>query len=256
MIHAKGYRAASHSMVYKHFWYTFEARPPFRVMGASRPFNLPSQLNGTPPSIQFATGLQLVQTGGDSAGAKLIASYGEMDCVATLAVFDLAQTVDSASGRGVHGPAAPLLRLLLVLRPDPQSALRLHQMLPFLRSACGEAWKDEPLARHLLTVAVGAGCDAERTGLPPGLGAALRAARARVVCLACSWDTVRSRADVEPDAAWAARVVDQIMCELVPAAVPLKGRPGLKSARPAVADRVTARLTVLREVAGALAASK
>jgi hypothetical protein len=56
LFNKKGSRTATHAMVYKHFWYTFEARPPFRVMGASRPFTLPSQLNATPPSIQFATG--------------------------------------------------------------------------------------------------------------------------------------------------------------------------------------------------------
>ena len=35
--------------------YTFEPAPPFRLLGVSSPFTLPSQLD-SPPSIQFATG--------------------------------------------------------------------------------------------------------------------------------------------------------------------------------------------------------
>lgn len=193
--------------------------------------------------------------GGSGSSAKLVASYGEMDCVATLAAFDLAQAVNSAHARSNTGPAAPLLRLLLVLRPDPQSLIRLRQMLPFLRSAVngGEVENvNEPPARHLLTVAVGAGYDTERTGLPAGLVAALTAARARVVCLACSWDKIRSRADAEPEAAWAARVVGEIMCEIVPAAPPVKGPPGSKPAKRAAEDRAAARRAMMVEVAGAL----
>ena len=54
----KGARTATSSMVYKHFWYTFEAAPPFRIVGVSSPFTLPTQLPKRPP-IQFATGLLL-----------------------------------------------------------------------------------------------------------------------------------------------------------------------------------------------------
>ena len=52
----KGGKTATSTMMYKHFWYVFETRPPFAVLGASLPFTLPSQL-GEAPSIQFATGL-------------------------------------------------------------------------------------------------------------------------------------------------------------------------------------------------------
>ena len=51
----KGARTATSSMVYKHFWYTFEAAPPFRIVAVSSPFTLPTQLPKRPP-IQFATG--------------------------------------------------------------------------------------------------------------------------------------------------------------------------------------------------------
>ena len=36
-------RTATSATVYKHFWYTFEPRPPFRILGASTPFTLPSR---------------------------------------------------------------------------------------------------------------------------------------------------------------------------------------------------------------------
>ena len=37
----KGRATATSKMVYKHFWYAFEAHPPFAVLGASLPFTLP-----------------------------------------------------------------------------------------------------------------------------------------------------------------------------------------------------------------------
>ena len=74
----KGTRTATSSMMYKHFWYAFEARPPFALLGTSLPFTLPTQMAGA-PSIQFATGLLY-----RPHTHELIVSYGEMDCHATL----------------------------------------------------------------------------------------------------------------------------------------------------------------------------
>ena len=87
----KSSRTATQRMVYKHFWrtseaeeaaisltmwsptswvarYTFEDAPPFRVIGTSTPFSLPTQ-RAQVPSIQFATGLQRTLNG------------SELDCV-------------------------------------------------------------------------------------------------------------------------------------------------------------------------------
>ena len=79
-------------MMYKHFWYAFEAHPPFAVLGASTPFTLPSQLPVT-PSIQFATGL-LYRPG----ARDLLVAYGEVDCHASLARFPLQVTAAELLG--------------------------------------------------------------------------------------------------------------------------------------------------------------
>ena len=89
----KGSRTATSKMMYKHFWYAFEARPPFAILGASLPFTLPSQLPSV-PSIQFATGLVY-----QSRTRELIVSYGELDCYATLARFPLTATLEATLGR-------------------------------------------------------------------------------------------------------------------------------------------------------------
>jgi hypothetical protein len=70
----KGARTASSKMMYKHFWYAFEAHPPFAILSVSTPFTLPSQLPET-PSIQFATGLLY-----RPAERDLLVAYGEIDC--------------------------------------------------------------------------------------------------------------------------------------------------------------------------------
>ena len=77
-------------MVYKHFWYTFEARPPFRVVGVSSPFTLPSQLPKR-PSIQFATGLLL-----NTHTHEVIVSCGQ--------AVDTAASTSPATPPGAHGP--------------------------------------------------------------------------------------------------------------------------------------------------------
>ena len=105
----KGSRTATSTMMYKHFWYAFEARPPFSVLGTSLPFTLPSQLPTT-PSIQFATGLLF-----RPATRELVVSYGELDCHATLARFPLTATLESIFGRRKADTPTPLLTPLVVL---------------------------------------------------------------------------------------------------------------------------------------------
>ena len=89
----KGVRTASSAMVYKHFWYTFEPRPPFRVLFASSPFTLPTQL-ASAPSIQFATGLLVLPH-----SHEIVVSYGELDCYATVARFPLGVTLLKTQAR-------------------------------------------------------------------------------------------------------------------------------------------------------------
>lgn len=141
----KGSSTASSKMMYKHFWYTFEPRPPFRVLGTSSPFTLPSQLDSA-PGVQFATGLVVLpQT------QQVVVSYGEQDCHATLARFPLAATVASVqTRRRAAEPAVPLLSTLVVLRSagavagagglgsergDAEDAAEVSKALEFLREA-------------------------------------------------------------------------------------------------------------------------
>ena len=113
----KGSRTATSSMMYKHFWYAFEARPPFAVLGASLPFTLPSQMDGAVPSIQFATGLLY-----RPHTHELIVSYGEMDCYATLARFPLGAVLDATLGRR-KAAAPPTLLSPLRLTRAPNGSL-------------------------------------------------------------------------------------------------------------------------------------
>ena len=137
----KGARTGTSSMCYKHFWYAFEARPPFGVLGTSLPFTLPSQLPET-PSIQFATGLVLMP-----ATKELIVSYGEQDCHATLGRFSLSAVLAATLGRRRDAPPSPLLTSMLILDgaagggeaggvPDggshDASLERLRQLLPMI----------------------------------------------------------------------------------------------------------------------------
>ncbi|KAL1525956.1 hypothetical protein AB1Y20_020782 [Prymnesium parvum] len=86
----KGPRTATSHMMYKHFWYTFEPRPPFRVLSVSSPFSLPSQLPST-PSIQFAAGMLVIPE-----KREVVVAYGERDCFGTLARFPLGSTIERA----------------------------------------------------------------------------------------------------------------------------------------------------------------
>jgi len=105
----KGARTATSKMMYKHFWYAFEAHPPFAILSVSTPFTLPSQLPET-PSIQFATGLLY-----RPAERDLLVAYGEIDCHSSISRFPLHATLDATLGRRRLGPPVPLLTTLVLL---------------------------------------------------------------------------------------------------------------------------------------------
>ena len=231
----KGGATSTSSMVYKHFWYTFEAQPPFRILGTSLPFTLPTQLD-TPPSVQFATGLAV-----SPSSHQIVVSYGELDCYATLARFALEATLNSISSRRLAEPTPLLSALVLLPALDASesgggsggggtSIAPLRRLLPMVRllsnvtSFNGES--DDPRSRRrrnrearlynipppravtlLLT---------ERCEVPAEAEREIEAAGVRVGCAACSWDAVGERRSAERDAEWAARVFGEASCRFGP----------------------------------------
>ena len=236
----KGARTAASSMVYKHFWYTFEAAPPFRIVGVSSPFTLPSQLPKR-PSIQFATGLLL-----NAHTHEIVVSFGEMDCHASIARFALDATLASTRRHAFKvgaSPAAqsaaaaaasarvgtPLLNILLVApgvdeddtdgggeghegdgggdaeRASRRKAAdwRKFRFLPLLERARRRG--------HAVTLLL-----TQRCHVPDALGQKLDVWRVRRGCLTCSWDAAGSRQTDETDSAWARRLFRQITCYTAP----------------------------------------
>ena len=253
----KGSRSATHEMVYKHFWYAFEAAPPFRLLGVSRPFTLPSQLNRTAPSVQFATGLKLVHpsSGRELAGSLLVASYGEMDCVATLASFDLVAVLASVMSRANARGASPLLRLLVLSHTDTGSVEQLNRLLPLLRQAVANSTSPHIETSHLshaLTVALTGGCDASHSNLPHLLEAELAALPARLVCLDCSLHHARSRCTGEVDEIWAERLLRELACEIAPSAASRQRLRGSKDLALIGKARRASRAALVSEVQGLL----
>ncbi|EOD10622.1 hypothetical protein EMIHUDRAFT_452604 [Emiliania huxleyi CCMP1516] len=199
--------------------YTFEDAPPFRVIGTSTPFSLPTQ-RAQVPSIQFATGLQRTLNGSELDCSELIVSYGEMDCHATLASFSLAQALASAHGRANARLAPPLLRVLaLVLETGDAAARRLKRLMPLLRAiAAGPdvAGGEEPSSgpRHQLTVALAADCEAGSSGLGAALQREVASLPARLACLCCSWGAVAQRRADEANGAWAVKCSSSVGYQL------------------------------------------
>ena len=227
-------------MVYKHFWYTFEAAPPFRIVGVSSPFTLPTQLPKRPP-IQFATGLLL-----NAHTHEIVVSFGEMDCHASIARFALDATLASTRRHAFKvgaTPAAqsaaaaavaarvgtPLLNILLVApgveednadgggeghegdgggdaeRASGRKATdwRRFRFLPLLERARRRG--------HAVTLLL-----TQRCHVPDALGEKLDVWRVRRGCLTCSWDTAGARQTDEADSAWARRLFRQITCYTAP----------------------------------------
>ena len=73
----------SNRMVYRHLFYAFEAKPPFKVIAAGQPFVFNTSHGGDKPTVQFSSGMTL------DAGGKLLVSFSELDCGGHLAKFDL-----------------------------------------------------------------------------------------------------------------------------------------------------------------------
>ena len=220
-------------MMYKHFWYMFEPRPPFRVVSVSSPFTLPTQL-GSAPSIQFATGLSV-----HPHMHEIIVSYGELDCYATLARFPLGGTIKktqarfyslvgalcwrgcphfyaSLQARGHFTLAEPLLSIIMLLHAaasgdsvdvfggptDISWVMESTFEVTRLFANASFAGADGPgSCSHKVTVMLTEHCmflDRE--------GAALDSLSVRRGCMTCTWEAVRSRLPSESDGDWAARL--------------------------------------------------
>ena len=219
----KGSKTATSTMMYKHFWYTFEPRPPFAVLGVSTPFTLPTLL-GAPPSIQFATGLVV-----RPASQEVLVSYGEMDCYATVARYPLAATL--AATRPRRGLPRPLISVLVLLPSvdgsSADAAAHLRRLMPLFRllrdgdggsdgaakgaQARGAA-SSESVAKNGAAPAEVTLLLTERCEVPDALGTSLDELRVRRGCLTCSWDAVASRQPGESDDGWAGRIYRELTC--------------------------------------------
>ena len=73
----------SNKMIYRHLFYAFEAKPPFKVIAAGQPFVFNTGHGGDTPTVQFSSGMTL------DAGGKLLVTFSELDCGGHMAQFDL-----------------------------------------------------------------------------------------------------------------------------------------------------------------------